>query len=228
MVIGMLIVDDYPIVRVGLRQVLERDPALRVLGEAATGTEAITQAQRLRPDVVLMDLDLPDLDGISATAILHRELPDTKVVTLTGVLNPTLLTQALLAGASGFLSKDVPASEICVAVKDAVEGRVHLSAQVTELLVTQLQPSGHHDPLSEREREVVQLLAEGCSNKEIMQRLQITQATVKAHVRHILSKLGAQSRTQAILAAIHLGLVRHPPCRHEQIEGHLETKGAEP
>jgi DNA-binding NarL/FixJ family response regulator len=208
MVIGMLIVDDHPIVRVGLRQVLERDPAFRVLGEAATGKEAITQAQRLRPDVVLMDLGLPVLDGISATAILHRELPDTKIVALTGELNLALLTQTLLAGASGFLSKDVPASEICTAVKDAVEGRMHLSAQVTELLVTRLQPSGHHDPLSEREQEVVQLLAEGCTNREIMQRLQITQATVKAHVRHILSKLGAQSRTQAILVAIHLGLVK--------------------
>jgi DNA-binding NarL/FixJ family response regulator len=210
MTIGVLIVDDHPIVREGLRQALERDPSLRVLGEAATGKEAIKEARRLRPDVVLMDLGLPDLDGIHATATVHRELPDTEVVVLTAVLNPTLLTQALQAGASGYLFKDTRPSEIRTAIQDAIEGRVHLSAQVTELLVTQMQPSAHRDPLSEREGEVLQLLAEGCSNQEIMQRLHIAEATVKTHVRHILSKLDAQSRTQAILVAMHLGLVAAP------------------
>ena len=174
MAIGVLIVDDHPIVREGLRQALERDPALRVLGEAATGKEAITKARRLRPDVVLMDLGLPDLDGISATATVHRELPNTEVVVLTAVLNPTLLTQALQAGATGYLFTDTRPSEIRTAIQDAIEGRVHLSAQVTELLVTQMQPSAHRDPLSEREGEVLQLLAEGCSNQEIMQRLHLT------------------------------------------------------
>jgi DNA-binding NarL/FixJ family response regulator len=210
MTIGVLIVDDHPIVREGLRQALERDPSLRVLGEAATGKEAIKEARRLRPDVVLMDLGLPDLDGIHATATVHRELPDTEVVVLTAVLNPTLLTQALQAGASGYLFKDTRPSEIRTAIQDAIEGRVHLSAQVTELLVTQMQPSVRRDPLSEREGEVLQLLAEGCSNQEIMQRLHIAEATVKTHVRHILSKLDAQSRTQAILVAMHLGLVAAP------------------
>ena len=210
MAIGMLIVEDHPIAREGLRRVLERDPAYRVLGEAATGLEAIMQAQRLRPNVVLMDLTLPDLDGISATMTMRRELPQTKVVVLTEVLNPMLLTQAMQAGASGYLLKDAPVSEICAAIQDAVEGRVHLSAQVTELMVTLVQPSGRRDLLTEREGEVVQLLAEGRSNKAIRQRLHITEATVKAHVRHILAKLGAQSRTQAILVAMRLGLVRVP------------------
>src|SRR5437773_8467732 len=104
----MLIVEDHPITREGLRRVLERDPACRVLGEAATGLEAIRQAQRLRPDVVLMDLTLPDLDGIRAIATMHRELPETKVVVLTEVLNPISVTQAMQAGASGYLLKDAP------------------------------------------------------------------------------------------------------------------------
>jgi DNA-binding NarL/FixJ family response regulator len=210
MAIGVLIVDDHPIVREGLRRALERDPGFHVLGEAATGTEAIIQAHRLRPDVVLMDLSLPELDGISATATLRRDLPDIEVVVLTGVLNPTSVIQAMQAGASGYLFKDTRASEIRAAIKDSVEGRVHLSSEVSALLVNQIQPSGRIDPLTEREREVLHLLALGSSNKEIMQKLQVTEATVKAHVRHILSKLGAQSRTQAILVAMRLGLVTAP------------------
>jgi DNA-binding NarL/FixJ family response regulator len=129
---------------------------------------------------------------------------------LTGVLNPTSVIEAMQAGASGYLFKDTKASEISEAIKGAMEGRVHLSPQVAALLVNQIQPSGHIDPLTEREREVLRLLARGSSNKEIMQTLHITEATVKAHVRHILSKLGAQSRTQAILIAMRLGLVTAP------------------
>ena len=210
MVIRVLIVDDHPIVREGMRRALERDPAFDVLGEAETGTEAITESERLRPDVVLMDLSLPELDGISATAILHRDLPEIEVVVLTGVLNPTSVIEAMQAGASGYLFKDTKASEIGEAIKGAMEGRVHLSPQAAALLVNQIQPSGHIDPLTEREREVLRLLAHGSSNKEIMQTLHITEATVKAHVRHILSKLGAQSRTQAILIAMRIGLVPAP------------------
>jgi DNA-binding NarL/FixJ family response regulator len=210
MAIGVLIVDDHPIVREGLRRALERDPAIHVMGEAETGTEVITEALRLRPDVILMDLSLPELDGISATAILHRDLPETEVVVLTGVLNPTSVIEAMQAGASGYLFKDTRPGEIREAIKGAMEGRVHLSPQVASLLVNQIQPSGHIDPLTEREREVLDRLAHGASNKEIMQTLHITEATVKAHVRHILSKLGAQSRTQAILIAMRLGLVSTP------------------
>lgn len=210
MTIDLLIVDDHPIVREGLRQVLERDRAFRVLGEAASGPEAIRQAQRLRPDVVLMDLGLPQLDGISVTATVRRELPDTKVVVLTEVLTATSVTQALQAGAGGYLLKNAPASEIRTAIQDVVQGRVHLSVEVTKLLSHQLQWSNQHDALTEREREVVELLAEGLSDKEIMHRLHIAQATVKAHVHHILAKLEVRTRTQAMLAAIRLGLVRTP------------------
>jgi len=131
-------------------------------------------------------------------------------VVLTGMLNPTAITQAMQAGANGYLYKDTRASEIRAAIEDAVEGRVHLSPRVTELLVNQMRPTGRQEPLTEREREVLQLLARGASNKEIMQTLQIAEATVKAHVRSILSKLGVQSRTQAILVAMRLGLVTAP------------------
>ena len=210
MTIHVLIVDDHPIFREGLRRAIEQDPAFRVLAEAATGAEAIKLARQLRPDVVLMDLNLPDQDGVSATAIMRRELPQTEVVVLTGMLNPTAITQAMQAGANGYLYKDTRASEIRAAIEDAVEGRVHLSPRVTELLVNQMRPTGRQEPLTEREREVLQLLARGASNKEIMQTLQIAEATVKAHVRSILSKLGVQSRTQAILVAMRLGLVTAP------------------
>ncbi|HLI05323.1 MAG TPA: response regulator transcription factor [Ktedonobacteraceae bacterium] len=208
MTISVLIVDDHPIVREGLRRVLEQDPAFHVLGEAGTGTEAIRQAQRLRPEVVLIDLSLPDQDGISVTASLRHDLPETGVVVLTGVLNPTAIIQVMQAGASGYLFKDTGAGEIRAAVQDAKEGRIHLSPRVTELLVNQIQLRGRPDPLTGREQEVLNLLARGLSNKEIMQTLQITQATVKAHIRHIFNKLRVQSRTQAILVALRLGLVR--------------------
>jgi two-component system, NarL family, response regulator LiaR len=210
MPISVLIVDDHPIVREGLHRAIERDPEFCVLGEAETGMEAIRLAHSLRPDVVLMDLSLPDLDGISTTARLRHELPETEVVVLTGVLNPTLIMQAMQAGASGYLFKDTRASEIRTAIQDVIEGRVHLSPQVTRLLVNQIQPSGSLNPLTEREVEVLHLLARGSSNKEIMQTLQITEATTKAHIRHIFSKLGVQSRTQAVLVAMRLGLIRAP------------------
>ncbi|HLI07019.1 MAG TPA: response regulator transcription factor [Ktedonobacteraceae bacterium] len=207
MVVGVLIVDDHPIFREGLRRVIEQDPAFRVLGEAETGREAISLARRLRPDVVLMDLSLPDLDGISATASLRRDLPETEVVVLTGILSPTSVTQALQAGASGYLFKDTQANEVRAAIQNVVQGRVHLSPRVSEMLANQMPLAGHHEPLTEREQEVLQLLALGSSNKEIMQVLQITQATVKVHISHIFSKLGVQSRTQAVLRAMRLGLV---------------------
>jgi NarL family two-component system response regulator LiaR len=211
--IRVLIVDDQRVVREGLRLFLSRDPEIALVDEAVDGAQAVEKARHLRPDVILMDLTMPVMDGISATAIVRRELPDTEVVMLTAALTPTSLLQAMQAGASGCLLKDTRPSGIRTAIQEAIEGRVHLSAQATELLVTQMQPLGSYDPLSEREGEVLQLLAAGCSNQEIMQRLHIAEATVKAHVRHILSKLGVQSRTQAVLVAMHLGLVAGPPGR---------------
>ena len=210
--IRVLIVDDQSVVREGLRLFLSRDPEIALVDEAVDGAQAVEKARHLRPDVILMDLTMPVMDGISATAIMRRELPDTEVVMLTAALTPTSLLQAMQAGASGCLLKDTRPSGIRTAIQEAIEGRVHLSAHATEL-VTQMQPLGSHDPLSEREGEVLQLLAAGCSNQEIMQRLHIAEATVKAHVRHILSKLGVQSRTQAVLVAMHLGLVAGPPGR---------------
>src|SRR5258706_2879488 len=152
MAIGVLIVDDHPIVREGLHRALERDSAFRVLGEAETGEEAITQAYRLQPDVVLMDLSLQDLDGISATSILHRDLPEIEVVVLTGVLNPTSVIQAMQAGASGYLFKDTRASEIREAIKDAMEGRGDLSPPDAPPLVNQIQPSTRLVPPTTPER----------------------------------------------------------------------------
>ncbi|HZU66432.1 MAG TPA: response regulator transcription factor [Ktedonobacteraceae bacterium] len=207
MAISILIVDDYPLARVGLRQILERNPAFRVLGEAATGSEAIQQAQLLRPDVVLMDINLPDQDGISVTATVCRLLPNTRVVALAEEPNLTLLNRAVQTGVGGYLLKEAPVTEIYMAIQDVMEGRIHLSPRVTKMLIGQTQLSATLEPLTGREQEVLQLLARGASNKEVMQALQITEATVKAHIRHVFSKLGAESRTQAILVAMRLGLL---------------------
>lgn len=171
--IQVLIVDDQSVVREGWRLFLSRDPKIAIVDEAVDGAQAVEKARQLHPDVILMDLTMPVMDGISAAAIVRRELPDTEVVMLTGVLNPTFLRQALQAGVSGYLLKDGRPSEIRTAIYDVVEGRVYLSAQVRELLVSQLQPLGRHDPLCKCKREVLQLLTEGCCNQELKQKLHI-------------------------------------------------------
>jgi two-component system, NarL family, response regulator LiaR len=208
--IRILIVDDHVIVRQGLRMFLSADPELEIAGEAGDGAEAVRMAEELHPDLVLMDLLMPVMDGIAATAIIRQKLPDTEVVALTSVLEDESVTSAVRAGAIGYLLKNTEGAELRRAIKAAAAGRVELSPSAAEHLLREIRvPDKQVGTLSERELEVLGLLALGRSNKEIAQALSITDQTVKSHVSHILTKLGLASRTQAALYAVRSGLV--PP-----------------
>jgi DNA-binding NarL/FixJ family response regulator len=207
--IRVLIVDDHDVVRQGLRAFLELDPDLEVVGEAADGAAALRVAQHLRPDVVLMDLLMPNVDGISATRALRQELPDTEVIALTSVLEDSSVIGAVRAGAIGYLLKDTHAEELRHAIKAAAAGQVQLSPRAAERLMREVRTP---EPaaavaLSPRETEVLRLLAGGRTNKEMAQTLSIGEKTVKTHVSRILAKLEVQSRTQAALYAGRIGLI---------------------
>jgi DNA-binding NarL/FixJ family response regulator len=208
MAIRVLLADDHSVVREGLHMFLGRDPELEVVGEAADGAEAVQLARQLRPDVVLMDLLMPVMDGIAATAAIRQELPDIEVVALTSVLESEAVVAAVKAGAIGYLLKDTQAAELRRAIRAAAAGQVQLSPQAMAFLLHQVRvPESPATALTEREQEVLRLLAEGMSNKEIAHALHVVEDTVKTHVAHILAKLGVQSRTQAVLSAARLGLV---------------------
>ena len=207
MTIRILIVDDHSVVREGLRIFLGRDSELEIVDEAADGAEAIEKARRLRPDVVLMDLLIPVIDGISATSIIRRESPETRVIALTSVVDSALVTGSIRAGAVGYLLKDADANELRTVIKAVAAGQVQLSPQVSSYLLRELQEPVRPTTLTDREAQVLNLLAQGKSNKEIASYLQIAEDTVKSHIRHILTKLGVQSRTQAVILAIRQGLV---------------------
>ncbi len=207
MAIRVLIADDHSVVREGLHMFLGRDPELAVIGEATDGEEAVRLARQLRPDVVLMDLLMPVMDGIAATSAIRSELPETEVIALTSVLESAAVVGAVKAGAIGYLLKDTQAHELRRAIKAAAAGQVQLSPQASAYLVREVRAPETTGALTERESEVLRLLAQGQSNKEIAQSLQIVEDTVKTHVKHILSKLGVQSRTQAALCAMRLGML---------------------
>jgi DNA-binding NarL/FixJ family response regulator len=207
MAIRVLLVDDHSVVREGLRMFLSRDPELAVVGEAANGAEALELARQLRPDVVLMDLLMPAMDGLAATSAIRQDLPETEVIVLTSVLESCMVVDALKAGAIGYLLKDTQAAELRHAIKGAAIGQIQLSPQASADLLQSVRAPQPCEVLTERENEVLSLLAQGLSNKDIARRLQVVEDTVKTHVRHILTKLGAQSRTQAVLSAMRLGLV---------------------
>jgi DNA-binding NarL/FixJ family response regulator len=183
------------------------DPELVVVGEAADGAEAVRLAQHLRPDIVLMDLVMPGVDGIAATTTIRRELPDTEVLALTSVLEDASVVGAVRAGAIGYLLKDTEADALCQAIKAAAAGQVQLTPQATARLMQVVRAPKSPQPLTERETEVLRLLAQGLANKQIARNLSIAEKTVKVHVSNILGKLGVQSRTQATLYAIRIGLV---------------------
>ena len=204
----VLIADDHSIVRQGLRMFLSVDPELEIVGEARDGAEAVKLACQLRPDVVLMDLLMPVMDGIKAIAAIRREVPDTEVVALTSVLEDAAIIDAVRAGAIGYLLKDTDSHELCRAIKAAAAGQVQLSPQVAARLLREVRtPEKSVEVLTEREMEVLLALAQGSSNQEIARALHIAEQTVKTHVSHILAKLGVPSRTQAALYAIRMGLV---------------------
>lgn len=207
MAIRIVIADDHSVVRQGLRMFLGLDPELEVVGEASDGAEALQLARKLRPDVVVMDLLMPVMSGIEATAAIRRELPDTEVLALTSVLEDASVVGAVRAGAIGYLLKDTKADALCQANKAAAAGQVQLTPKAAARLMQAVSSPESPEELTERETEVLRLLAQGQSNKQIARSLQIGEKTVKTHVSNILSKLGVQSRTQATLYAVRIGLV---------------------
>jgi NarL family two-component system response regulator LiaR len=209
--VRILVVDDHGVVRQGLRMYLALDPGLQVVGEAANGAEALSMAHELRPDVVLMDLLMPGMDGIAATEAIRRELPDVEVIALTSVLEDRAVYGAMRAGAIGYLLKDTQADELCQAIKAAAAGQVQMSPSVAARLLREVPPPQQPEPLTERETEVLRQLAQGKSNREIATALVIAEKTARTHVSNILAKLGVTSRTQAALHAVRTGLVSLEP-----------------
>lgn len=207
MVIRIVIADDHSVVRQGLRMFLALDEELEVVGEAQNGAEALELARELLPDVVLMDLLMPVMDGITAIGAIRRELPDVEVIALTSVLEDASVVGAVKAGAIGYLLKDTQADELRRAIKAAAEGQVQLAPQAAARLLREVRTPESPETLTERETDVLRLLALGRANKEIARDLEIGEKTVKTHVSNILGKLGVQSRTQAALYAVRAGLV---------------------
>jgi NarL family two-component system response regulator LiaR len=208
--ISVLLTDDHQVVRQGIRMVLDLDPELEVVGEASDGEEALHQARRLKPDVVLMDLVMPVMDGVKATGEIRRELPDTEVVALTSVLEDASVTGAVKAGAIGYLLKNTGGDELCRAIKAAAAGQVQLAPEAAARLMREVRiPENPEtlEALTERETEVLKLVARGQANKQIARNLYIGEKTVKTHVRNILMKFSVRSRTQAALYAARYGLV---------------------
>lgn len=207
MPIKVLLVDDHAVVLNGLRMFLGLDPELAIVGQAVNGVEAVTLAHQLKPDVVLMDLLMPVMDGITATAIIRRELPEVEVVALTSVLEDEKVIGAIRAGAIGYLLKDTEADELRRAIKAAAAGQVQLSPQVVERLLHEVQMPDSPQRLGDYEQEILRLVARGRSNNEIAAALDVGEKTVKSLVGDILFKLGVPSRTQAALYALRTGLV---------------------
>jgi DNA-binding NarL/FixJ family response regulator len=207
MTIRILLADDHSVVRQGLKMFLALDPELEIVGEAANGAEVLRLARELRPDVVLMDLLMPVMDGVAATATIRQELPDTEVLALTSVVEDRAISAALRAGAIGYLLKDTQADELRRAIHAAAAGQVQLSPQAAARLMSDQRRTVAPAGLSSRELEVLKLVAQGFSNKEIADQLVIGEKTVKTHVGSILAKLELASRTQAALYALRHGLV---------------------
>ena len=207
MSIRILLVDDHAVVRQGLNMFLGLDPDLEVVGEAENGEEAIRRTREWNPDVVLMDLLMPVMDGITATATIRHDFPETEVIALTSVLEDEAVMNAMRAGAIGYLLKDTQAEELRRAIKAAAAGQVQLSPQAAARLMREVRAPDSPEKLTERETDVLRLLALGRANKEIALELNIGEKTVKTHVSSILRKLGVPSRTQAALHAVRIGLV---------------------
>jgi DNA-binding NarL/FixJ family response regulator len=205
--IRILIADDHPIVRQGLRAFLRLADDLETIGEAIDGREVVELAHRLRPDLILMDLLMPGVDGISATAAIRRELPAVQVLALSGYLEDHMIADALHAGAVGYLLKDTDSGELHRAVRAAAAGQVQLSPAVAARLVRDVHLPGGPPRLTRREEEILAQLARGRANAQIARELHIAPQTVKTHVSNILTKLNSESRTEAALHAMRIGLV---------------------
>jgi two-component system, NarL family, response regulator LiaR len=205
--IRVLLVDDHAVVRQGLRSFLELQPDIEVVGEAAGATEALERAGDVSPDVVLLDLVLPDADGVEAIRRLTRLAPASRVLVLSSYLDDSRVFAAIQAGAAGYLLKDVQPDALAESIRQVHRGLPALHAKVVARLMHQAGESPSLADFTQREREVLKLVAEGLSNKEIASRLFISEKTVKTHVSNVLQKLGVADRTQAALLAVRRRLV---------------------
>lgn len=207
--IRVVIADDHPVVRQGLWTFLSSRNGITVVGEAATGEQAVARAARLRPDVVLMDLVLPDGGGIKAIERIRARDPDVAVIVLTSFAGDDQVLPAVRAGAAGYLLKDVEPSELERAIRAAARGHALLDPAVTSRVLRKVSQPRAAERLTPREREVLALLGQGRSNREIARELVVAEKTVKTHVSSVLAKLGLADRTQASLYAVHEGLAGH-------------------
>ncbi|QIN84096.1 response regulator [Rubrobacter tropicus] len=205
--VGVLIVDDHPVVRTGIRGMLEGQPDFEVVGEAVNGEEAVDLTGRLNPDIVLMDLRMPGTGGVAATSRIRKEHPETRVLVLTTSDSGADILRAVEAGATGYVLKDAPREELYGAIRAAAEGKPLLAPDVAAHLMERVRwPS--EEGLSGRELEVLEHVARGKGNKEIARTLWISEATVKSHLLHVYEKLGAADRASAVAAAMQRGILR--------------------
>ncbi len=202
--ITVLIVDDHEVVREGLRLSLSRAPHIRVVGEASDGESAVDLALRRKPDVVIMDVRMPGMDGLEATRRLTEELPETKVLIFTAFSERSLLGRGFESGAKGYVLKEAPHTTLVRAIEKVATGEGYVDPA---LMPQFLAGRDQSDMLTAREREILQLLADGMSNGDVAERLFISQETVKSHVRHILTKLEADTRTQAVAIALREAMI---------------------
>jgi two-component system, NarL family, response regulator LiaR len=207
MAIRVLITDDHGVVRQGLRMFLSLDPDIEVVGEAEDGEEGLAMARELHPDVVLMDLLMPVMNGVEATQAIRSEMPDVEVIALTSVLEDASVTGAMRAGAMGYLLKDTQAEELHRAIRGAAEGRVQLAPEAAAKLMHDMNVPEGPEVLTDIETEVLKLLARGKANKQIASNLFTDEKAINAKISSILRKLGVRSRTQAALHAVRTGLV---------------------
>jgi DNA-binding NarL/FixJ family response regulator len=218
--IRILLVDDHAMVRRGMRDFLSLDDDIEVVGEASDGLEAVERATELRPDIVVMDLMMPNLDGIDATSRIKASLPEIEVIALTSFIEEARVVAAIEAGASGFLLKDAEADELAAAIRAAAAGEMHLDPAIAGIVARRMRDGvreggagGNGEPdgigsLTARERDVLARVARGLPNRQIADDLGITERTARTHVSNILAKLGLASRTQAALLAVQHGLDR--------------------
>ncbi len=210
----LVIADDHDLARAGLRSMLAGERGLEIVGEATTGREALALARRLQPDLVLMDVRMPEMDGLAATRAIKRDCPCVSVIIVTMHENLDYLFEALKAGAAGYLLKDATQQEVVGAVRQVLRGEALLNPELAMRLLHRLTEEAQQPdeppitPLTTREAEVLQLLAQGLTNRQIATQLFVSVGTVKVHVERILGKLGVSDRTQAAVRAVTLGLAR--------------------
>jgi NarL family two-component system response regulator LiaR len=207
--IKVMLVDDHMVVRSGLSTVLSVYDDLKLVGEAGDGEEAIRLCERLQPDVILMDLLMPKMDGVTAIKTIRARWPQIQIIALTSFKEKEYVEGALKAGANGYLLKDVSAQELVNAVRRATAGQPSLSPEAAQVLIQNVnEPSQPHTDMTDRELEILALMVEGLSNNEIAERIIVSPSTVKFHVSNILSKLGVTGRTEAVAIAVKHHLVK--------------------